>query len=325
MIKIIMTDNFNLSSFRVAVSSIFFKGVLIYLFILGVAGVFSVEVVCCAEDKPVPVIETKSWQLSDRELVQILNALPPEKRQTLRSNPQRLNTFVRRIAQTRTVASIAREDGFTERPDVKLELSRVMDDILTQMYINNMVISRIKISDEAAELYYKAHRDEFKTDPQAHFKQIVIKVPSSASSAEVSEIGKRAQAIARELKEGGDFDLAVKKYTDDPAGRNSGGDVGWIAKSKLDPDFAKMVFSLQPGEIGGPLRTKKGLHIIKLEGLKPGKQLSYNQVKGLITKKLYKEKKARVVKKFIDKALEDADIRINVERIMEISQDIPAG
>ncbi|MDX1933109.1 MAG: peptidylprolyl isomerase [Capsulimonadales bacterium] len=55
------------------------------------------------------------------------------------------------------------------------------------------------------------------------------------------------------------------KESDDPSNAQSGGDLGWMSKGQLDPDFEKAAFGIQQsGEIVGPVKSQFGWHLIKL-------------------------------------------------------------
>ncbi len=75
-----------------------------------------------------------------------------------------------------------------------------------------------------------------------------------------------AQKVLQEAKEGKDFAELAKKYSQDPGSRAEGGDLGWVKKGQLVPEFEKVAFSpdLKNGEIYPDLvETQFGWHIIK--------------------------------------------------------------
>ena len=73
-----------------------------------------------------------------------------------------------------------------------------------------------------------------------------------------------AQAIEELLKNGGDFaELAKEKSKDTGSGQN-GGDLGWAPASNYVPEFAEAVKTQEIGEIGPPVKTQFGYHIIQV-------------------------------------------------------------
>ncbi len=71
-----------------------------------------------------------------------------------------------------------------------------------------------------------------------------------------------AEVLIQKTKEGEDFSLLARVHSTDPSGRD-GGDIGAFNPGDLMPEFENLVRSLRPGQVGGPLKTKQGYHIIK--------------------------------------------------------------
>jgi peptidyl-prolyl cis-trans isomerase C len=76
---------------------------------------------------------------------------------------------------------------------------------------------------------------------------------------------KKAEAITKELKAGGDFAKSAQKNSKDPSGKN-GGDLGWFTLESMVKPFSDAVAALEPGQMtDAPVQSQFGWHIIKLE------------------------------------------------------------
>ena len=96
--------------------------------------------------------------------------------------------------------------------------------------------------------------------------------------------GKQAKAEAEkvrsEIQNGADFRSArPRKYSDDEATTDAGGELGTIIRGQMVPEFEAAVFSLKKGELSRPVRTEYGYHLIQVTDITPEKQLPYDQVK----------------------------------------------
>jgi len=73
----------------------------------------------------------------------------------------------------------------------------------------------------------------------------------------------RAEEVLRRLKSGEDFVALAAEFTDEPGGAQRGGDLGRFTRDKMVKRFSEAAFKLQPGEVGGPVETQFGFHIIQ--------------------------------------------------------------
>lgn len=76
--------------------------------------------------------------------------------------------------------------------------------------------------------------------------------------------GDEAAVVIERLNAGEDFALVAREMSKDTTTFENGGDLGWFTRDELlEPIVAEVAFSLQPGEIAGPVRTRLGYHIIQ--------------------------------------------------------------
>jgi peptidyl-prolyl cis-trans isomerase SurA len=76
---------------------------------------------------------------------------------------------------------------------------------------------------------------------------------------------KRKLAELRErLLKGENFNELAKKYSEEPAAQQSGGDLGWVGRGAMVPAFEAMAFKLKKGEISQPFESPFGFHIMQL-------------------------------------------------------------
>lgn len=96
-----------------------------------------------------------------------------------------------------------------------------------------------------------------------------VEVAQIVKVAEVSE--KQKEETKRQLIElrnrlltGEDFTTLARKYSADPSVTSNNGDMGWMGRGMLVPEFEAMSFKLKPNEISMPVETEYGFHIIQL-------------------------------------------------------------
>jgi len=127
---------------------------------------------------------------------------------------------------------------------------------------------KVQVSDEEVQTYYQDHQEDFREPPRANLKYLLLaKEPSKADEESVKvKIGEiRDMAISGE-----DFSDLAQEYSQGPSA-SKGGDLGFFEKGSMVKPFEDAAFSLKPGEISQPVRTRFGWHIIKVEERKKDK------------------------------------------------------
>jgi peptidyl-prolyl cis-trans isomerase SurA len=97
--------------------------------------------------------------------------------------------------------------------------------------------------------------------------------------AEVSEKQKEATRmqlieIRNRILTGEDFAKLAKEYSADPSVTGNNGNMGWVGRGRMVPEYEAMCFKLKLNEISMPVETDFGFHIIQLLGRRGNEYLS---------------------------------------------------
>ncbi len=112
-----------------------------------------------------------------------------------------------------------------------------------------------------------------------HAAHILIPVTPGPDSVQSYKL---ADKILKEARSGANFAMLAREYSQDPGSAKRGGDLGWFGKGAMVKPFEKAAFGARVGQIVGPIRTRFGLHIIKVLG-KDDRELKVADVKMSIT------------------------------------------
>jgi len=125
------------------------------------------------------------------------------------------------------------------------------------------------VTDAALEEYFKSQPREF-DGTKLGVSHILLR-PLNNSSEAMGEVVKQAQELhAQLLAKKITFGDAAKAYSAGPS-REQAGDLGFIPRHGLmDEAFSKAAFDLQVGEISQPVRTRFGIHLIRVTKVQPG-------------------------------------------------------
>ena len=125
------------------------------------------------------------------------------------------------------------------------------------------VMRRIRISQQELDNFLNSEEGRFLTSPDVNIGQILLSVPSSASTAEADKVLAKAKDLQAQISSGVDFrQLAIANSADQSA--LQGGDLGWRKMAQLPGVFIDAVEDLAVDEVSQPIRSGAGYHLLKL-------------------------------------------------------------
>ena len=131
------------------------------------------------------------------------------------------------------------------------------------------------ITDAEIKKYYD---ENIYGDIKASHILISVKTDDKMSDDEKEKVKekarKKAEKIIKELDEGKKFSDLAKKYSDDDANKDKGGDLGYFNKDEMDGSFWNAALALKKNEYTKePVESSYGYHIILKTGEKEKKTL----------------------------------------------------
>lgn len=123
------------------------------------------------------------------------------------------------------------------------------------------------VSDSDLKAAYDKEKSRFVVAERREASHILIPFGKDPAAAL-----KQADHVLALAKSGQNFAALAKKYSQDPGSAEHGGSLGWIDRSGFVAPFADALFSIKAvGDIVGPVKTQYGYHIIRLDGIQPGR------------------------------------------------------
>lgn len=162
----------------------------------------------------------------------------------------------------------------------------------------------VSVSRKEVENFYKTYKDSIPNMPKrVNISHIVLKVKpnQSADSAAVDTL----RMVRRKLESGANFADLAKKYSMDPGSRQRGGDLGFVSRGSLVPEFEEAAFALEPGQLSDVIKTEFGYHLIKLEERR-GEKIHVKHI-------------------LLSPSATDADNQAVINRLNQLRSDILAG
>jgi len=181
---------------------------------------------------------------------------------------------------------------------------RLRNQILIQR-ISSMEITGVSVSMDEAREYYEGHKSEFMKPGQVRASHIILLATENSDPERFKQARQRIDDIFRQIRDGADFAEMARRYSEDGSAPN-GGDLGWFSRGKMLPVFEEMAFSLGVGQVGGPVSTQFGFHLIKVTDRKEPVATPFEQVAGAISRRLendaYQKKQMAWIQRLRDQA-----------------------
>lgn len=96
---------------------------------------------------------------------------------------------------------------------------------------------------------------------------ILLSIPESASSNEISSIEEKALEIYELLEESKDFRELAALHSDGPTALQ-GGSLGWLNGQQIPSIFVNVLQNMEAGEVTRPFRAPNSYHIVKVDDVR---------------------------------------------------------
>ena len=157
------------------------------------------------------------------------------------------------------------EDYFGKlKANIMLELSKVIRDQFIAQKMQTKLTSLLKVTPAEVQESYALLADvEIPTMPtQVEVAQIVIK--PEITDDQKDKIREKLNNFRDRVYKGEDFKMLATLYSDDPGSAVKGGELGFVNRGDLVPEFERAAFRLKEGEISNVVESQFGYHIVQL-------------------------------------------------------------
>jgi peptidyl-prolyl cis-trans isomerase C len=242
-----------------------------------------------AEVSP-PVVRVNGNSLLKNEFE---SYLPDDYQTTLTASEKQ--EYLNRWITTQVLYEAAMQSGVGVTPGIEARLERFKKDLVADRLVQKVIAERAIVTEEEVREFYAEHEDEYTRELRVSH----ILVNSMEDAEEVKE----------ELKKRTFSWVARRRSIDKHTG--VGGDLGFLSKGNMIPDFEKVVFDMKIGEVSDVIESELGYHFVKVTDAREARnKLEYVDVAEDITRILLLEKRVAVYDSLITTLTKNATIEI---------------
>nr|WP_018293824.1 peptidylprolyl isomerase [Mariprofundus ferrooxydans] len=140
--------------------------------------------------------------------------------------------------------------------------SNLREQILKNKLVNVAVRSKIQVSEEAVQEYYRKYLEHPKPRREVKLAQLFLSLPSEPTPEQLAVTRQKIRNIHQQLLAGKDFAQMVAIYSESPD-RQQQGVMGWFMQGGVAQRFASAL-EMPVGQISDPIRSPSGFHILKV-------------------------------------------------------------
>lgn len=223
-----------------------------------------------------------------------LDAYLPEDEFALSTLEER-HTYFDRWVSTQLLYEEAARVGMGVSDEVARKMEQYKKDMIADRLVQEVLDERAIVSRVEVMRYYRNHKDEYNLEVRV--SHILTNTIEEAQEAQEMLKTRPFSWVARKM--------SVDKHT------GAGGDLGYLSKGNMLPEFEDIVFRMRRGEVSDIVESEFGYHIIKLTDVRTSlNELPFDQVAPEISRTLLIRKRAAVYDSLVTALVARAKIEV---------------
>jgi peptidyl-prolyl cis-trans isomerase SurA len=157
-------------------------------------------------------------------------------------------------------------EEFYKKPllQIREEFRTLVKEQLMVDEVQQKLTNDIKVTpSEVRAFFNRIPQDSIPTLEMEYEIGQIIKEPA-ISKEEMDATRERLKTLRERILNGENFAALAALYSEDPGSRRKGGDIGFVKRGQLFPEYEAAAFGLKKGEISDIIKSEKGYHIIQL-------------------------------------------------------------
>lgn len=190
----------------------------------------------------------------------------------------------------------AKDSNIEASQEFQDKLSNIKTQLIRQEVLERYVAS--VVTDKVIDEEYKKFAEGLKGQKELKVSHILV------------ETEDKAKEIKSKLNKGEKFGALAKKFSTDDGSKANNGELGYIMKGQLVPEFENKAFAMKDNEVSDPVKSPFGWHVIKVLGRRDAQVPTAETEKPNIKARLSRE----AIEKYFTDLSSKADIKLNLPK-----------
>jgi peptidyl-prolyl cis-trans isomerase C len=208
---------------------------------------------------------------------------------------------------TEILYEAAIESSIGVTPEIEARLVQFKKDLVVDRLVQKVIRDKAVVTEAEVRAYYKAHEDEYTREYRV--SHILVNTLEDAETV-------------KQLLQKHPFSWVARRYSIDRH-TGVGGDLGYLSKGNMIPEFEEVVFDMKVGDVSDIIESEFGYHFVTVTSVREARnKLTYEDVAEDISKILLLEKRSAVYDSLITTMVTGATIEI-VDPELKLAADLP--
>ncbi len=218
----------------------------------------------------------------------------------------RLRQIASQIPDGRRLSEILDESGVSME-DFK---DGLRDEMATEQLVDRQLSSIPDSTEDEIRQFYETNKQEFEVPESVEASHVFVAFDQEDEQAERATHLETARQLRRAILDGqASFEEVARNQSDAPS-RQDDGKLGTIYRGQMLSNIDQALFSQDVGEIGEPIETSYGYHIIRVDERSEAKTLDLSEAREDIKAHLEEIKHRTALNEYLQELHSAADIEI---------------
>lgn len=141
------------------------------------------------------------------------------------------------------------------------------------------LLDDVSVSEEDLRAYYESNPSAYTVDESRKVTQMYIKLGRDAEQDRVDAARQSMELIQEKLEAGMTMDEVAKEYEDQLGPDFEQISLGFTPRGIMAPELDETVFAMNEGEVSDIIHSDVGMHIVRLDAVKPGGTSDFAKVR----------------------------------------------
>ena len=174
---------------------------------------------------------------------------------------RRLSVFINQIGSEQKL-----EEYFGKTvKSIKEDLRSTIEEQMMAQKVQQKIIGDTKVTPSEVKRFYESLPADSIPTIEAYYELSEIVIKPEVSKEDKEKVIAELNKIRERIQNGESFSTMAVLYSEDPGSAMKGGELGFVSKTDLVPEFSQVAFNLtSPLDVSQVVETEYGFHIIQM-------------------------------------------------------------